>query len=222
MSSVPPPPSQPEDEVNPYAAPESDPEPVEPDLPPDSTEAIRRAHLNHEASVKAVGTLYLLSAVLLGFSGVVVLANLRSLPAEIRTIQAASAVFNLVLAVVFGFVAHGLRRLLPWGRWLAVGVICTLLVLSLGNIAYIAMVNPAMAGFTAGVALVSALIPAYILYLLLSEKGRMVFSPQYKRVIAQTPHVKYRTSCIIWGFVAVLVALVVIGAITAVVGITQR
>lgn len=59
---------------------------------------------------------------------------------------------------------------------------------------------------------IGTLISLSILYLLLSEKGRMVFSPEYKAVIAATPHVRYRTSLVNWVllfvFLAVLVGLV--------------
>ena len=54
---------------------------------------------------------------------------------------------------------------------------------------------------------VGTLINAYILYLFLSKKGRMVFSAEYKDIIAATPDVKYRTSILVWIFLGILVAL---------------
>jgi len=58
---------------------------------------------------------------------------------------------------------------------------------------------------------IGTVINAYILYLFLSKKGRTVFSPQYKDVIAATPHVKYRTSIIVWIFLALVLGLIVLG-----------
>jgi len=45
---------------------------------------------------------------------------------------------------------------------------------------------------------IGTLIHGYILYLYWGTKGRKVFSPEYKQIIAGTPHVKYKTSIIIW------------------------
>ena len=50
------------------------------------------------------------------------------------------------------------------------------------------------------------LIVGYILYLMLSEKGSVVFSPAYKEIIARTPHIKYRTSLILKIALAVFVS----------------
>jgi hypothetical protein len=43
------------------------------------------------------------------------------------------------------------------------------------------------------------IIPGYILYLLLSPKGSMVFSPEYWEAIERTPHIKYKTSWLLKG-----------------------
>jgi hypothetical protein len=42
------------------------------------------------------------------------------------------------------------------------------------------------------------LINGYILYLIFSQKGKTVFSEEYQAVIEQTPHIKYRTSILVW------------------------
>jgi hypothetical protein len=57
---------------------------------------------------------------------------------------------------------------------------------------------------------IGTLVNAYILYLYLSKKGRTIFAPEYKDVIAATPHVKYRTSIVVWVFLALVVGLVVL------------
>jgi hypothetical protein len=52
------------------------------------------------------------------------------------------------------------------------------------------------------------IINGYILYLVLCQKGRTVFSDEYKRVIEQTPHIKYKTSIIVWIFLGLLLLLI--------------
>jgi hypothetical protein len=57
------------------------------------------------------------------------------------------------------------------------------------------------------------LINGYILYLLNSKKGTIVFPDEYKQVIAATPEIKYKTPAAVWlllGFIVVVVALGVI------------
>ncbi|HKB60455.1 MAG TPA: hypothetical protein VKC56_10480, partial [Gallionellaceae bacterium] len=67
-----------------------------------------------------------------------------------------------------------------------------------------------VAGVLAGLGLLGfpfgTVISAFILYLLFSKKGAMVFSDEYKQVIADTPDIKYRTSIIVWIFLALLIA----------------
>ena len=104
-----------------------------------------------------------------------------------------------------------------WGRWAAVVLIGLGFLISLGSVAFSAMSSPSEFGASLAGAVVGSIIPAYVLYLLLSAKGTMVFSPEYKRIIAETPHVKYRTSCIVWGFLVVLLVILAIAVIGGVV-----
>jgi uncharacterized membrane protein YphA (DoxX/SURF4 family) len=171
--------------VNPYAAPAAlvDDVPANPEA-----DAIRRAHINHEASIKAVGFLYYLGGVLLTVGGI---ASLVGAPRA-----AAGAAIALLLVVVgIGqlFAGWGVRSLRPWGR--IVG--CVLSAIGL-------------LGFPIG-----TLISGYILYLLLSKKGRTIFTPGYQEVIAATPHVKYRTSIVVWIFLALIVGLILFAAFGA-------
>lgn len=55
----------------------------------------------------------------------------------------------------------------------------------------------------------------YVLYLLRSRKGAVVFSPEYRAVIEKTPHVRYKQSRLVWGFVVLLVIVFGGLAITA-------
>ena len=87
----------------------------------------------------------------------------------------------------------GVRALRPWARVLG----CVLSGFGL-------------LGFPIG-----TLINAYVLYLFLSKKGRTVFAPEYQEVIEATPHVKYRTSIVVWIFLALLVGLILLGVTMA-------
>jgi hypothetical protein len=164
---------------NPYAPPRANLE----SAPCDSEAAVvRRAHLNHEASIKAVGTLYLLGAaglIIVAISGAAWQKSL-SLPLAL--------LFATLLAGLGGlqlWVGFGLRKLRPWTK--------------------------IPAGIMSGLGLVSfpigTLINGYILYLLFSKKGRMVLSEPYQEIIAATPDIKYKTSILVWILLALVVAL---------------
>ena len=171
--------------VNPYAAPAApvDDVPVNPEA-----EAVRRAHINHEASIKAVGFLYYLGGVLLIFGAIASLLGRSSEP---------SGAVIVVLFVAMGvgqlFAGWGVRALRPWAR--IVGC-----VLSAIGLVWVP---------------IGTLINGYILYLLVSKKGRMIFSPEYQDIIAATPHVKYRMSIVVWIFLALLVGLILFAAFAA-------
>jgi hypothetical protein len=60
---------------------------------------------------------------------------------------------------------------------------------------------------------IGTLINGYILYLLLSKKGRKVFSDEYRQIVSLTPHIKYRTSivvCILLGLIVLMVAAAIL------------
>ena len=165
--------------INPYAPPTA---PVEDVSANSEAEAIRRAHINHEASVKSVGILYYLGGVALTIAGIVSLAAVREGSGD-----PLMALLFLGLGAVELVAGWGVRALRRWGQ--VVGCVPSVI---------------GLLGFPIG-----TLISLYILYLLLSKKGRTIFSPAYQDVIAATPHVKYRTSIVVWIFLALLVALLV-------------
>lgn len=166
-------------------------------------EAIRNAHLSHEASIKSIGFLYLLGGTLGFFAtamylvlGITSIAN----PGGIQNgdlggvVLLALAVFMGALSTLQFLVGRGLRKLVPWSR------IAGIIFSAIG-----------LLGFPLG-----TLISAYILYLLVSQKGVYIFSPGYARVIADTPHIRYKTSIVVWIFLGLLVALIAFGIIAAV------
>ena len=143
------------------------------------SERIRQDHIKHEASVKSVGFLYFLSATFLILGGSIGLAG-------VGDGAILMAIFFLGLAGVQIWVGLGLRRLKPWAR-IPTGILSGIGLL----------------GFPLG-----TLINGYILYLIFSEKGKTVFSADYQRVIQETPHIRYKTSIIVWILLGLLLLLI--------------
>jgi hypothetical protein len=159
-------------------------------------ERIRKEHIKHEASVKSVGLLYFLGAAVLALVGGVGL--FAPLGASNRGELSMTAVGMMFIAVagVQVWAGFGLRQLKSWAR-IPAGILSGLGLLA----------------FPLG-----TLINGYILYLLFCKKGTMVFSEQYQQVIAETPHIKYRTSIVVWvllGLLVVLLAIIMFAVITA-------
>ena len=178
---------------NPYAAPAS----VITPIPVHNTEAeqIRQAHLSHEASVKSIGTLYYLGAILLllvlfGYSSTLLrVFNEGAAGGSEVGMLIGGALLMLGLIVFQWILAGGLRKLRPWVR------IPTIILSIIG-----------LLGFPLG-----TLISGYILYLMFAAKSKMVFSPEYREIIAATPHLRYRTSFL----KTVLVVILIIAAFMA-------
>ncbi len=163
-------------------------------------ETIRREHLSHEASVKSIGFLYMLGGILLGLATIGLLFFAKTGPG--RGPNRAPNWGDLVLAMmpllaaIQCVTAVGLRRLRGWAR------------IPCGVLAAIGLI-----GFPIG-----TLINGYILYLLFSAKGSMVFSEEYQTIIAQTPHIKYKTSIIVWLFLGLLLLLLTLGIAGTLIG----
>ena len=152
-------------------------------------EQTRLTYLQHEASVKSIGTLYFVCAA--GF----LLFALVSVFAPISRMLLLG-ILALGFAVLQAVTALGIRKLNPKAR------IPTAVISGLGLLA-----------FPFG-----TIVNGYILYRVFSRKGAMVFSEEYKQVIAGTPHIKYRSSFVVrvlLGVVLAILALVIFGAIIA-------
>jgi hypothetical protein len=164
-----------------------------------SAEQVRKEYLSHEASLKSVGLLYLLGGGILILSGGSVLVSgliglmSRESKGADLTIGALIGLFILAWSGVQIWIGLGLRRL---ERKVRIGVtlfsILGLIVFPIGT-----------------------LINGYILYLLHSKKGKVVFSEPYRQVIAATPQIRYRTSPIAWLALAALVLVLVVIAVLA-------
>ena len=179
---------------NPYAAPESLITPIPVHLT--GAEQVRRDHLSHEASVKSIGTLSYLGSILFLIAFWASLDSIRVLHAIHRVQVGMKPMIGSDLALIIGTsllllglmilqwkLAGGLRNLRPWVR------IPTIILSVIG-----------LLGFPLG-----TLISGYILYLMLSAKSKMVFSPEYRQIIADTPHLRYRTSFLRTFLVVILV-----------------
>ncbi|MFZ4083033.1 MAG: hypothetical protein ACOYKN_17525 [Pirellula sp.] len=168
-------------------------------------EIVRKSHLSHEANLQGFGCLYTFGGILGIFVGLFSVARGVSIlagglpqnladPASEGLVGALIGLVVLAISVVQLMAGRSLRTLNPKGKMLAV------IVTAIG------LLNPC------GIP-----IFGYLLYLLLSAKGEMVFSDRYKEIIQATPHIKYKTSIIVWIFLFLLIAVILMGIIAAVV-----
>lgn len=143
---------------------------------------IRKQYLKHEASIKSVGFLYFLGGI-----GVCIAGTAGMLAPSPRAGRGAVVLTFILFGLGIGqfCVGYGLRGLKPWAR-VPSGILSGLGLLAVP---------------------VGTLINAYILYLIFSKKGKMVFSDEYHDIIRQTPHINYRTSIVIWFVLVLLLAL---------------
>ncbi|MBN2296713.1 MAG: hypothetical protein JXM70_30080 [Pirellulales bacterium] len=65
---------------------------------------------------------------------------------------------------------------------------------------------------------IGTIIHAYILYLMLSRKATVVFSPKYREIIARTPHIKYKTSLAVKIILGIFLAMFVTAIVAAILG----
>src|SRR5450759_3656581 len=100
--------------LNPYQAPATRVDDVSDSANPQA-ESIRREHINHEASIKAVGTLYYLSMFGLAVAGLAILFSPGAFAGG-RMSDAVPAAIMVVMAVGLFMVGRGLRKLQPWVR----------------------------------------------------------------------------------------------------------
>lgn len=172
-----------EAEFNPYAP------PLAARLISDSTpEAIRRAHIGHKTSVKSIGGLYALAGGLMLL--VFFIGLLESLLHASWDNDFTEQALRLLIGVGALLLGAGVRRLRPWAR-IAMAVV---------------------SGLLAAATLLTVTFPLlnlFVLWLMLSAKGRMVFSPAYQRIVAFTPDVRPRTSGVVWLLLCVVILFVI-------------
>lgn len=156
--------------------------------------AVREAHIKHEASLRSIGVLYYIAAFFMLLGGVAglfttVASNQESvgdLPFMVGFLF-----FYLVFGVISFLIGRGYRQLKPWVR-IPGAILSGLGLLSIP---------------------IGTLINGYILYLLFSAKGKMIFSPEYQGICEATPEVKYKTSALAW-IILIMLVVGLVGLIT--------
>jgi len=177
------------DELNPYAAPKAE---VLTHVSPE--EAERRAHISTESSIKTLGCLYLLGAVLclvsLGMFGMTFFTNGGTVPPAEELLSVGGGM------ALLGAVGYGLRRLRFWAAVLASLVSGFAFITSIPSLPY---------------SFLGLVIQVAIILLLLGQKGRRVTRADYQQIIASTPDVRQRTSKWVW--VLLIILLIVLAGV---------
>ncbi|WP_146585090.1 hypothetical protein [Posidoniimonas polymericola] len=156
-------------------------------------ERIRRTHLSREATIESLG----LVCYLVGVLGI----GLLALAVAFLDLLITTGVIELLLVLVYlaflavtVWVGIGLRGLSSSAR--IPGIVLSVIWL----LASAPMFNP-----------ITLLISMSGLWCLLGKKASYIFTPEYKHVIAATPHVRYKTSAVSW----ILLAILIIGVLFA-------
>ena len=126
--------------INPYAAPESPLEaaPVSLDANLAEIEATRRKYLNHEASVKSVGSLHILGGIFTVFAVIMVLAD----PITRAQQGMGFAIFLTFLMMINLGIGFGLTKLQPWARWVDAAFFCIGILMNIASFAIVLLVAP--------------------------------------------------------------------------------
>ena len=176
--------------VNPYAPPKARVEDVVQGS--SEAEAIRREHIKHEASIRSIGVLDYLGGGGLCFAAIGLLAAGASGKSGGVPFAGAIGIAYIAIGVLLIFVGRGVRALRPWARTTSI----VLAAIGLLGVPFGTLIN------------------GYILYLLLSHKGQRIFAADYPEIVAATPHIKYRTSAVVWVLLG-LVALIIVALLVA-------
>jgi hypothetical protein len=213
-------PPPPDDLSNPYAAPQAEIGTTAWDfgLGDDEAEYIRRTHLNHEANIKSIGSLIILGGIFLTLGAVLIVSGVGNNPGATTPLPTWVATLYGILGPVSIVLGVGLQRLQPWARWTQVVLAVLGMLGGVVNTIVTIRTQPQLSELIGCFAVVGFLINGCYLYLLLSPKATMIFSSQYKEIIAKTPHIRCRTSLLVKIFVGLflfLVAFMIIAGIIA-------
>jgi hypothetical protein len=153
---------------------------------------IRTRMIGHETRIRGIGSLYFLMSTafllpLIVMIGVGLSEGLGTVSGELGVV--------LIMGVISGgliYLGHGVRKLRTWSRPVAIAMSSLgLLAIPFGTI-----------------------INGYFMWLLLSQRGRQVFSDEYRAVIEATPEIRYRSSPVV--LVAFVLLLLLIAAAIAI------
>ena len=216
----------PSEEINPFSAPAATIGYQNPSGAAGAdAELIRRTYLNHEASVRSLGTLSYLGAIFaalgtvgFGIAAVVGVGNAPANGVDPRLLMVGVAGGMALLLVIYGGIGYGLRNLQPWARWVNLVLTGLSLVVNAAQVVITAAVSPAAALPVLIGAIIGSLIPGYIFYLMASAKGAMVFSREYREIVKATPYIKYKTSLLVKIILGLFIAMVVLAVVAAIFG----
>jgi hypothetical protein len=145
--------------------------------------SVRNYHLSHESAIKGFGLLYAIGA---GFYFLIASLAVVFAIAVFATGNSNGvpiAVAALIYAAVY-FTVGGLVALVSSGFYKLSDV---------GKIGGSIFSVLGLCAFPIGTA-----IAAYTLYLIFSEKGIVVFSPRYREIVRQTPHIRAYIPIFVW------------------------
>ena len=163
---------------------------------------MRKRLLPHESEVKCLGMLNMMRGVLLIVGGIGLLV-LSMVVGPDSTIIAANAPTSLI-------VITGLLAIILGGTEFAIGWFLNNLMVWAKIVSTIFLI-PTLFGFPFGTA-----FSGYFLWVLHSEKGKEVFSQEYRDAVRATPDMKtsYKTLFILVGlFVGLIIGMGVVGAV---------
>lgn len=156
------------------------------DANPNSPLAIRQRHLIWEKCIRSIGVLFYLPAILLIHRAAMILTG------HVPSAPKGAGLFLGAFGIIFVLAGYGFRRLDPAFRYRG-GV--------LAGLSLILFAVPKFGVFfPAGIA-----ICAYVLFLIFGPPGRKIYSADYQKAIAATPHIQAKPPIIVWiAFAALL------------------
>lgn len=188
--------------ANPFSSPLAEDTVAAPHGATSDVEATRRRLLKHEASIRSMGTLFYFGSVIWGLLAMaMIIAGLAGPPQAAADDPPAGLFLGIgVVAVALSafqfWVARGLRKCDPRVRIPAIVLSAiTLLNFPIGT-----------------------MIGGYFLYLLGGQNGEQILSTEYQQVVAATPHIKHKTSIVVWillGLLVLFLAFAIVGLIFA-------
>ena len=195
--------------VNPFASPlATDATNEVPGEELSAAETIRRELLATETNIKSSAVLYGIAAFVITLLTLVVLFSPRGpLDGGASFSEIAIICLLILLATFMWYCAIGMRQLKPSVRPWVITLSSILLLTSLVGF------NPfGLVGFNP----IGLLFNGFVLWLVVGNKGKRVLTHEYQEIIAATPHIKLKTSIIVWILLAILLLIFVVGVFMAV------
>ncbi len=198
------------------------------DMATEADAELARLHLlSHESSIKSLGLFcYLYGALglvvaIVGEIALTIPSKLNVPPGEtvdqLQYEMASRGLIGIVIAVVSFSIGHGLRRFRAWARWTGL-VLCV--VFSLYYLLLLLYVLAFRSDFTLTLLIVWLIVFSIFIYpvhLLSRRESGLVFSANYRLVVARTPEIRSRINPIVKALVGLISSLLVLGLIAVIV-----